>query len=102
MRRMTFDNKINEIVNSGIETKGLELLENRPSVGSFSDADEFSSDEIRRFWLNSINIQRSTITGSEQFPGEMLKPSSENIRLSPPMLDLMVKYYMATYESLEF
>lgn len=57
---------------------------------------------MRRFWLNSINIQQSTITGNEQFPGEMLKPSSENVMLSYSMLDLMVEYYMAAYESLEF
>src|SRR5205807_70263 len=40
--------------------------------------------------------------GSEPFPGEMLNPSSKNITLSSSMLDLMVEYYMATYESLEF
>jgi hypothetical protein len=85
-----------------VETKGLELLSNRPSVGSLSETDEFSSDELHRFWLNSRNIEESPITGSEEFPGEMLKPVSENITLSDPMLDLMVRYYTATYESLEF
>ena len=102
MRRLMFDGQVAETVNSGIETKGLELLENRPSVGSLSETDEFSSDEMHRFRLNSINIQESTITGSEPFPGELLNPSSKNIVLPNSMLDLMVEYYTATYESLEF
>ena len=101
MRRLMFDNKISEIVNSGMQTKGLEILKNRESVGSLSET-EFSSDDMHRFRLNYINIQESTITGSEPFPGEMLNPSSKNITLSSSMLDLMVEYYMATYESLEF
>src|SRR5205085_4746702 len=92
------DNKISEIVNSGMQTKGLEILKNRESVG----LTEFSSDNMHRFRLNYINIQESTITESEPFPGEMLNPSSKNITLSSSMLDLMVEYYMATYESLEF
>jgi hypothetical protein len=103
MRRLMFDNQIDEIVNSGVETKGIELLKDRASVGSLSETDEFSSNEMHRFRLNFINIQESTITGSEQFPGEMLdRPSAKNITLSNPMLDLMVEYYKATYESYEF
>ena len=101
MRRLMLDNKISEIVNSGMQTKGLEILKNRESVGSLSET-EFSSDDMHRFQLNYINIQESTITGSEPFPGEMLNPSSKNITLSSSMLDLMVEYYMATYESLKF
>ena len=97
-----FDNKITEIVNSGIETKGLNLLEDRPSVGSLSETDRFGSNEMHRFWLHSINIQESTITGSEPFPGEMLRPSSENVILPNSMIDLLVEYYRATYETLDF
>jgi len=102
MRRLMFDSRINNIINSGVVTKGLDLLNNRPSVGSLSVADEFSSDEMHRFLLNSKNIQESAITGSEDFPGEMLNPKSDNILLSTNMLDLMVDYYMATYEEFEF
>ena len=82
--------------------KGLELIDKRTSVGSLAEADEFSSEEMERFWLNSRNIQQSMITGSEPFPGEMLGPVSENVVMSGPMLDLLVEYYMATYETLEF
>ena len=82
-------------------TKGLDLLNNQPSVSSLSVADEFSSDEMHQFLLNSRNIQESIITGSKPFSGEMLNPKSDNILLSTNMLDLM-KYYMATYEKFEF
>ena len=102
MRRIMNDCKISNIINSGINTKGLELLDNRPSVGSLSATDPFDSEELKRFLEHSKNIQDSEITGSEAFPGEMLNPCSENVLLSQEMQDLMVNYYNATYESLEF
>src|SRR5437588_7469887 len=40
-------------------------------------------------------------TGSELFLGEMLNPQSE-IMLFKKMLDLMVKYYLASYENFDF
>ena len=83
-------------------TKGLEFLNKRSLVGSLAEADEFSADEMERFWLNSRNIQQSSINGSEPFPGEMMGPASENIVMPNSMLDLLVEYYMVTYETLEF
>src|ERR1044072_5384242 len=102
MRRMMADIHIDSIINSGENVKGLELLHNRAFVGSLAEADEFSADEMERFWLNSRNIQQSIVTGSESFPGEMLGPASENVVMSHSMLDLLVEYYLATYETLEF
>jgi len=102
MRRLMNDSRIADLTNSGIEMKGLDLLNNRPTVGSLSVTDNFSSDEMYQFWLNSHVMQKLTITEKERFPGEVLKPSSENILLLNSMLDLLVKYYMATYESFEF
>lgn len=102
MRRLMNDGKINNIISSGIDMKGLELLDNRPSVGSLSATDPFDSEELKKFWIHSKNIQDSVITGSEAFPGGMLKPCSEDFLLSPEMLNLMVDYYNATYELLEF
>jgi hypothetical protein len=102
MRRMMTDSYINKIINSGENIKGLELLDKRSLVGSLAEADEFSSNEMERFWSNSRNIQQSSITGSEPFPGEMMVPASENVVMSNSMLDLLVEYYMAAYETLEF
>ncbi|GBC19806.2 hypothetical protein GLOIN_2v1786147 [Rhizophagus irregularis DAOM 181602=DAOM 197198] len=96
MRRIMNDNRIGDIISSDIQTKGLELLEDRPTTSSISAADQFSSDELERFWLNAKNIQESTITGCEPFPGEMLKPSSEAI-MTESMLELMVAFYNASY-----
>ena len=45
MRRMMFDAQI-MAKSSEINPKGIELLENRPNVGSLSATDEFSSDEM--------------------------------------------------------
>ena len=103
MRRLMFDSQVESIISSsGVEMKGLELLDKRPSIGSLSVTDEFSSDEMHRFWMNSQDIQVSQVSGSEDFPGVFLKPSFNNILLSSEMLDLMVEYYLATYELFGF
>ena len=76
------DYRIDDIISSGVETKGLDLLNTRTLVGSLSEADEFTSAEMQQYLLYSQNIQKSPITGHEPFPGEMLKPFTENIVLS--------------------
>ena len=74
MRRLMFDSQVESIISSsGVEMKGLELLGRRPSIGSLSVTDEFSSDEMHRFRMNSQNILVSKVSGSENFPGEFLK-----------------------------
>jgi hypothetical protein len=101
MRRLMNDNRIRDI-SGQIQTKGLSLLDGRSTVGSLAEDDEFSSDDLKRFWSNSKNIQESTITGSEAFPGEMLGPTSANVILSDSMLNLMVEYYTGTYIDCNF
>ena len=44
-----FNNQVSNIINSGVETKGLDLLNNRLSVGLLSEADQFSADEMQCF-----------------------------------------------------
>ena len=56
MCQIMTDNHIDSIINSYEMTKGLEILNKRPLVGSLAVADEFSADEMERFWLNSWNI----------------------------------------------
>lgn len=47
MRRIMNDNQINSIVSSEIvDTKGLDILNTRPSVSSISEPDKFTSDEM--------------------------------------------------------
>ena len=83
-------------------TKGLNLLNNWPSVSFLSVADEFSSDEMYQFLLNFRNIQELAITESKLFPGEMLNSKSDNILLLSNILNLIVEYYMTTYKMFEF
>jgi len=69
MRRIMNDKQINNIVSSGIvDTKGLDILDTRPSVGSISEPDEFTSVEMERYLLYSQNIKESPIAGCEAFP----------------------------------
>jgi hypothetical protein len=94
------DNRIREISSSlNTQTKGLDLLENRTMVGSLSEDNEYSSDKMERFWFNLRNIRKSIVTGYESFSGEMLSHKAEKVLLTKPMLDLMVEYYIATYET---
>ena len=83
------DNRIREI-SSSVDIRGLNLLDSRTTVGSLSENDEYSYDEMERFWSNSRNIRESIATGSEPFPGEMLNPTSENVPLSKEMLTLLL------------
>ncbi|GES73576.1 hypothetical protein GLOIN_2v1883106 [Rhizophagus clarus] len=47
MRRIMNDNQISNIISLNlINTKGLNILDTRPSVGSILETDEFTSDEM--------------------------------------------------------
>ncbi|RHZ89046.1 hypothetical protein Glove_19g345 [Diversispora epigaea] len=103
MCRLINDNRINEIIYTENNSKGLKILNTRQSIESLLEMDQFGYDEMRRFWMYSRTIQESTISEKEPFPGEMLKPFSENIPLSADgILDLMIAYYNDTYENLKF
>ena len=93
---MTAEAQINDIISSGLEVKGLELLESRSAV-RFLSGNEFSTEEMYRFLLNSRNIAKSPITGCEEFSGEFLQLRSENIRLDEFVYELLIEYYKDTY-----
>ena len=101
IRRLMFDKQIDSSICSGVETKGLDLLEKQPSIGSLSSTDQFEADELRRFFMISQNIQKSYISGCERFPGEFLKPTSDNVILSDEMAYLMIEYYRLIYVNLK-
>src|SRR4051812_45537564 len=46
MRRLINDNRIDNIISSGVETKGLGLLNTRTPVGSLSEADQLKCNDI--------------------------------------------------------
>ena len=94
--------QIDDIISSSFETKGLELLNNRPSVGSLSETNEFSTDEMYRFLMNSRNVLTSPITGSEEFLSEFLKLQFKNIHLERSIHNLLIEYYTVTYVNLIF
>src|ERR1044071_3644670 len=97
MRRLMTDCQVDNIISLGIETKGLEIFNNRPTVGSLSDTNEILTDEMYHFLMNSRNIIDLPITDSEEFLGQFLKSQSKNVRLEYPIHDLLVEYYTNTY-----
>ena len=102
MRRLMTETQVNDIISSGLEVRGLELLDKRPSVGSLSNTNELSTDEMYQFLMNSRNILKLPIAGCEEFPGKFLAPQSENIQLNEQIYDLLIKYYEDTYVDLIF
>jgi hypothetical protein len=102
MRRLMNDRRIINITTTYPDKIGLEFLNNRPNIGSVSELDQFSTDELYRFLNNTYNIQETIINGSEKFPGELLRPENPNIVVSAEILDLLVEYYEASYETMNF
>jgi hypothetical protein len=103
MRQIINDNQINSIINSEmVDTKGLNILGIKPLVGSISETDEFTSDEIEQYLLYSQNIKESLIARYEAFSEKMLGPSLEKVLISNEMLDIMVDYYNAIYPTYNF
>ncbi|CAG8796074.1 21053_t:CDS:1, partial [Dentiscutata erythropus] len=84
------------------EIKGVELLENRSFIGSFLETDNFSSNELRQFLLNTYNVQESSITGFERFLGEFLPLQKEHLIISDELLSLLIEYYTAAYVTMNF
>src|SRR5688572_12915230 len=97
MRRLMTETQVNDIISSIPDIKGLELLDNRPSVGSLSDTNELPTDEMYQFLMNSRNILESPITGCEEFPSTFLQPKSENVSLEDLIYDLLVRFYKDIY-----
>ena len=70
-------------------------------MGFLSETDQYDHDEMERFLMYSKDIQELAITGSEKYPGEMLRLYVENVSLSADnILDLIIKYYNDTYKGL--
>src|SRR4051812_16139529 len=98
MRQLMAEAHVNDIISSSSEVmRGLELLDNCPSVGSLSDTNELPTDEMYQFLMNLRNILKLPIIGCEEFSGSFLHLKTENICLEEPIYNLHVKYYKNTY-----
>ena len=102
MRRLMNDLQIVNLTKNHSGKMGFEFLNNRSNIGSISKLDQFSTDELYRFLNNTYKIQETAINGSEQFPGELLNPKNSNLILHAEVLDLLVEYYEASYETMNF
>ena len=80
----------------------LRLVKPRPTAGSLAMYDEFDSSELHQFRQNFRIESDITITGSENFPGEMLTPRNDRVSLPDDIYELLVYYYNDAYYDLEF
>jgi len=80
----------------------LGLVKSRPTAGSLAMYDGFDSSELHQFRQNFRIESDITITGSENFPGEMLTPRNDRVSLPDDIYELLVYYYNDAYYDLEF
>ena len=78
--------------------EGLKLVQSRPTIGSLAAYDEFEFDEMHRFMQNFRFELDVTITGVEQFPGEMMSPVRFGVDLPEEICDHLVQYYKDVYD----
>ena len=80
----------------------LRLVKSRLTAGSLAMYDGFDSSELHQFRQNFRIESDITITGSEDFPREMLTPRNNRVSLPDDIYDLLVLYYNDAYYDLEF
>ena len=82
--------------------ESLALLVRKRSVGGLAAADAYETEELRRFLELSEDVQRTSATGIEPFPGELLNPAWANVRIEGQYYEHLVAYYNAAYELRDF
>ncbi|GET58354.1 hypothetical protein GLOIN_2v1879967 [Rhizophagus irregularis DAOM 181602=DAOM 197198] len=77
--------------------EGLKLVKSWLTTGSLLAYDNFEWDELYRFRLiYSLEVE-DTITGSEQFPREIMTPRKQDVILPNNIYKLLVDYYNNVY-----
>ena len=77
--------------------KVLSLL-NKKVHGSLRMTENFKSEDLIAY-INMMNkINTNIITGSERYPGEMIKPIYENVHLPENVYQNLKDYYTTLYE----
>ncbi len=78
--------------------EGLKLIQPRATSGSLAAYDNFEFAELSRFrQIYHFEIEE-TITGVENFPGEMLRPEKNNVSLPDNIYNILVEYYNSAYD----
>jgi hypothetical protein len=75
----------------------LPYIAYKETVGSLAAHEEFELLNYSEFLEMSKNVKENAGTGSEPFPGEFLKPMKKEVKLTPEVLALLVKYYHSAY-----
>jgi hypothetical protein len=95
------DQKLDDLLSHQTENlllqEGLKLLWPRPTAGSLAAYDELNFEEMHRF-MRSFRLDiDETITGSEPFPGEVMKPTRFDVILPEEICEHLVQYYKDAY-----
>ena len=95
IQRLINDHWILYLTSTYLDKIRFEFLNNGSNIGSISELDQFSTDELYQFLNNTYNIHKTVTNESEKFLGELLYPKNLNLILLAKILDLLVKYYKA-------
>lgn len=78
--------------------EALCLVQSRSTTGTLAAYDGFNFAELYQFMQIFHQKIDATITGSEEFSGEMLTLRKNHVSLPDAIYELLVKYYNDTYD----
>ncbi|EXX74048.1 hypothetical protein RirG_054720 [Rhizophagus irregularis DAOM 197198w] len=100
MRIITQNSRLNCLISAQSDNQklmeALSLVQNRLTTGSLAAYDGFDFAELYRFMRTFHQNIDVTITGCEEFPGEMITPKKQ-VSLPDTIYKLLIKYYNDTY-----
>ncbi len=102
MQNCRIDNLISIQSDNQNLVDALELIKPRPTTGSLAANDGFNSKELLQFRRMFCHKLDDTITGSELFLGELLRPIHDQVDLPDNLLQTLITYYSEIYDDKDF
>jgi hypothetical protein len=98
MRNAQLESRIGQIRKNSPLFQSLLLLEKRKAQGSLQFTETFETDELVTYLDMAERVTAGTnISGTEQYPGMMLRPHFSNVTLPPDIFQLLKDYYHDLY-----
>src|SRR6185369_3343006 len=93
------ESRIGQIRKNSPLFQSLSLLEKRKVRGSLQFTETFETDELVTYLDMAERVNAATnISGTEQYPGMMLRPCYNNVTLPSDIYRLLKDYYRDLYE----
>ncbi|UZO04715.1 uncharacterized protein OCT59_025086 [Rhizophagus irregularis] len=80
----------------------FQILDLNDNTTDDNENESLESEELQAFLDISEKLVSGRVTGTEEYPGELLSPIKLNVILPDDILDLLVDYYNRAYEEYNF